>query len=231
MGLSNCLLSLVVICRQGFAAAFDCDDMSVASRKDLAHITTLMKTLTDCGDLAVLLPLVAVVAFWLIAIRQPRALLWWLIAVALCMAGTAAFKIYFFVCPPLTDLHSPSGHTSLSTLVYGTLTLAVAAVVTGWKRVAVVASGTIFIAAIGISRILIHVHSVPEVLLGSLIGVAALALFASQFWPRRPTELRLRTMLVACFVLMVMLNGHDLHAEDLLHTIGRYLNTAGMRCV
>jgi membrane-associated phospholipid phosphatase len=191
----------------------------------------MVKTITDFGDLAVVLPLVAVMAVWLGALRQPRALLWWFIAVALCMSSTAALKIYFFVCPPLTDLHSPSGHTSLSTLVYGALTLAIATIVTGWKRVAVIASGAAFIATIGVSRILVHAHSVPEVVLGSLIGIAALALFASQFWPRRPAEPRLQAMLIASIALMVMLNGRDLRAEDMLHAVGLYLNHAGMACI
>jgi membrane-associated phospholipid phosphatase len=190
----------------------------------------VIKTLTDFGDLAVLLPLVAVVTVWLIATRQLRALSWWLIAVALCMGSTAALKIYFFVCPPLTDLHSPSGHTSLSTLVYGVLTLAVATVVTGWKRVAVMISGAAFIAAIAMSRVLVRAHSIPEIAVGSMIGIAVLALFVSQFWPRRPREPRLQAMLVACVALMVMLNGEDLHAEDMLHAISHYLSNAGMSC-
>ena len=190
----------------------------------------MIKTITNFGDLAVLLPLVAVVTVWLSAIHQPRALLWWCVAVGLCMGSTAALKIYYFICPPLIDLHSPSGHTSLSTLVYGVLMLAVATVVTGWKRAAVVAFGAAFVAAIGISRVLIQAHSVPEVVVGSLIGGGALALFASQFWPRRPFEPRLRAMLVACVALMVMLNGQDLRAEDMLHAIGLYLDNAGMSC-
>jgi membrane-associated phospholipid phosphatase len=190
----------------------------------------IVRTITDFGNLAVLLPLVAVVTVWLMATRQSRALLWWLVAVALCMGSTAVLKVYFFVCPPLADLHSPSGHTSLSTLVYGTLTIAIASIVSGWKRGAVIGAGAAFIAMIGISRILIHAHSVLEVVVGSVIGVGALALFAWQFWPRRPAEPRLRTMLITCFALMVMLNGEDLHAEDMLHAIGRYLNIAGMAC-
>lgn len=167
----------------------------------------MIKTITDFGDLAVLLPLMAVLTIWLVAIRQPRALLWWFVAAALCMAATAALKIYFFVCPPLTHLHSPSGHTSLSTLVYGVLTLAIAMVVTGWKRIGVLLSGAVFVIAIGISRVAVQAHSVPEVVVGSLIGIGALALFARQFWPCRPAEPRLQAMLIACMALMVMLNG------------------------
>ncbi|HLI19555.1 MAG TPA: hypothetical protein VKV32_00445 [Stellaceae bacterium] len=67
----------------------------------------VIETLTNFGDLAVLLPLSAVVALWLIAIRQPQMLLWWLVAVALCGGGTAVMKIYFFICPPLTDFAQP----------------------------------------------------------------------------------------------------------------------------
>jgi len=191
---------------------------------------TMIRTITDFGDLAILLPLVAVVTAWLIALRQPRTVLWWLGAVAICMSTTAVLKIYFYACPPLTDLHSPSGHTSLSTLVYGALTLAVAMIVSGWKRAAVLMAGAAFIAAIGVSRILVLAHSVPEVVLGSLIGIGALALFAYRFWPRRPSEPRVQAMLITSMALMVMLNGQELRAEGLFQAVGLYLKHAGMAC-
>lgn len=188
-------------------------------------------TLTDFGDLAVLLPLAAVVTLWLLAVRQPVAVLSWLAAVALCAGGTAVLKIYFFICPPLTDLHSPSGHTSLSMLVYGALTLAVAAAFTGWRRSAIIAAGAVFIAGIGISRVLVQAHSIPEVVLGSLLGLAALALFAHQYWQHHPARPWLRPLVVTCAVVMVLLNGQELRAEDILHAIGLYLNNAGMVCL
>jgi membrane-associated phospholipid phosphatase len=192
---------------------------------------TFIETLTDFGDLAVLLPLAAVVTLWLLAVRQPLAVFGWLVAVGLCMGGTAVLKIYFFICPPLTDLHSPSGHTSLSTLVYGALTLAVAAAFTGWRRWTVAGAGTVFIAGIGISRVLVQAHSIPEVVLGSILGLVALAVFAPQYWPHRPTKPWLRPLVVTCALLMVLLNGQELRAEDLLQAIGIYLNNAGMVCL
>ena len=181
--------------------------------------------LTDFGNLAVLLPLVAVVTAWLIALRQTFVLWWWLVALVLCMVSTAILKVYFFICPPITDLHSPSGHTSLSVLVYGAVTLAVAAAANGWRRAAVAAAGAFFIVGIAISRVVVRAHSVPEVVLGLIIGIAALMLFARQFWRYRPSKLRLRPLLVVCVVLMVLLNGQDLRAEDLLHRIGIYLGS------
>lgn len=190
-----------------------------------------IETLTDFGDLAVLLPLAAVVTLWLLAIRQRVTAVWWLAAAALCMGSTAILKIYFFVCPPLNDLHSPSGHTSLSTLVYGTITIAIAAASVGWQRYAAIAAGAIFISGIGISRVVVQAHSIPEVVLGSIIGLVALALFTKQYWPHRPSEPRLRPLVLICALFMVLLNGQQLRAEDLLHAIGIYLNNAGMVCV
>lgn len=190
----------------------------------------MLYTLTDFGNLALLLPLAATMTVWLIRLRQPHAVAWWLVALALCIGTTAVLKIYFFVCPPVVDLHSPSGHTSLSTLVYGALTLAVATVVGGWKRVAVIAAGSAFVVAIGISRVAVQAHSIPEVLVGSAIGLIALALFASRFWPHRPAEPRLQALLIASVALMVMLNGQDLRAEDMLHAVGLYLSRAGLAC-
>ena len=193
-------------------------------------MTAMIETWTDFGDLAVLLPLAAVVALWLLAIRQPRAVVWWMGAVLLCIGGTGVLKIYFFICPPLTDLHSPSGHTSLSTLVYGALTMAVASGLSGWRRVAAIAIGLAFVAGIGVSRVLVQAHTVVEVVLGSLLGLTALALFAYQYWRHPPVDPWLKPLIVTCALLMVLLNGQELRAEDLLHAIGIYLNKAGMIC-
>lgn len=191
----------------------------------------IIKTWTDFGDLAVLLPLAAVVGLWLFAIRQPRAVAWWLGVVLLCIGGTGVLKIYFFICPPLSDLHSPSGHTSLSTLVYGALTVAVASAFTGWRCYTTMGVGFVFIAGIAISRVLVQAHSILEVVLGSILGLIALALFANQYWRHRPIDPWLQPLVLICALLMVLLNGHELRAEDLLHAIGIYLNHAGIACV
>lgn len=193
-------------------------------------ISPVIDGLTDCGDLAVLLPLIAVVGLWLLAVRKPAAASWWGIAVGLCIGGTAVLKIYFFVCPPAADLHSPSGHTSLSILVYGALTLAVAAELAGRQRVLTLALGGAFVTAIAISRVLVAAHTFPEVVLGSIIGLGALALFTRRYWPDRPAEPHLRPLIVTSAVLVVLLNGQQLRAEDLLHALGIYLHGA-IACV
>jgi hypothetical protein len=57
-------------------------------------------------------------------------------------------KIAFHACPPADNIHSPSGHTSLSTLVYGALTLVSATAWPGLHRVLVIAGGAGLILAI-----------------------------------------------------------------------------------
>src|ERR1700751_5270296 len=144
-------------------------------------MSTLIEAVTDCGDLAILLPVACVLTLWAALIRKPAIFKWWLAALALCIGGTGILKIYFFACPPLSDLHSPSGHTSLSTLVYGTLTLAVARTVQDCRRWLVVIAGAMFILCIAVSRIIVQAHSIPEVLLGSVLGLAALSLLVAAF--------------------------------------------------
>lgn len=102
--------------------------------------------------------------------------------------------------------------------------------VAGWPRRAVVAAGAFFIASIGISRVLIHAHSLIEVVVGSIIGLVALGVFAHAFWRRRPAEPRLQMLVVTCVGLMVLLNGENLRAEGFLQSLGVYLNHVGLAC-
>jgi hypothetical protein len=67
---------------------------------------------TNFGDLALMLPLAAVVLLWLLVLRAKTGALWWIGAVVFCGGGTALLKVYFFACPPTPDLHSPGGHTA-----------------------------------------------------------------------------------------------------------------------
>jgi membrane-associated phospholipid phosphatase len=188
----------------------------------------VIETLTNFGDLAVLLPLAGLITLWLLAIRQKSGFLWWLLALAFCVGGTAELKIYFYVCPPFSDIHSPSGHSSLSVLVYGTLTLAVAVEVTGWGRKIAAIAGALFILSIAVSRLLVQAHSVPEIVIGLLIGTSALWLFATKYLSRPPVEPHVRPLIAMAVTFMMLLNGHELRAESFLRKIGTYLSHAGL---
>jgi len=88
-------------------------------------MTAWLAALTDFGDVAVLIPVVGAMLIWLLLVFS-RAALRWMLAVSVCVGFTALLKVAFYGCPPAGHIYSPSGHTSLSTLVYGALSLVTA---------------------------------------------------------------------------------------------------------
>jgi membrane-associated phospholipid phosphatase len=175
--------------------------------------------LTDFGDLAVLMPVAAAILIWLglhFSLAAPR----WLIALGLCIGLTALSKVFFYGCPPAGDIHSPSGHTSLSTLIYGVVTLVAAGPEPGLRRLSVIAGGAGLILAIAVSRLLLGTHSAPEVGTGLFIGIISFALFAQKYLPRPDTRVWL--LLVVAGVLISILHGRELHAEQFLHRLTGY---------
>lgn len=192
---------------------------------------TSIQAFTDFADSAVLLPVAILVLVWL-WFKQPKVMaLWWIAAVALCVGTTVIFKVYFFVCPPAADLHSPSGHTGFGTLVYGSLATIVAAESQTRQRFLILAAGAVLILAIGLSRIAINAHTIAEVAFGFVVGGAALALFAVGYLRHRSAPVTLSWLMVAALVLVSVLHGQQLNAEELLHAIGFHLHQDGMACI
>jgi len=189
-----------------------------------------VSALTDFGDLALMLPLAGVVLLWLVGARARAGAGWWIVAVLLCAGGTALLKIYFFACSLSPELRSPSGHASLSTLVYGTLTLLVALEAQGWRRLLVLGLGLALIVAIADSRILLGAHSVIEVAFGLAIGFMALGVFAYGYLRHPPARARLPTLLLAVVLSAIVLHGSNLRAEEILHALSGYLRVGGLAC-
>ena len=135
--------------------------------------------LTNYGDTAVTLPLAAA-AFALFALSgSVRLLRGWLLAVGACGLVVALLKIGLSDCAaagPLGRPFSPSGHSAMSTLIYGGLALLGSAGRPFGVRVAVLAAALALALAIGVSRVVVHAHSPAEVVAGLAIGAAALLL-------------------------------------------------------
>ena len=186
--------------------------------------------LTNFGDLAVLLPLIAVTLLWLRLARLQRDALWWALTAGFCMGATAILKVAFIVCPPAEALHSPSGHTSLSTLVYGGLALLATAELKGWRRGAIIAAAVAAIGGIAISRVLLSTHSWIEVVFGLLIGSAALAVLAGRSLPRPQAGLPVGTLVLVAALVMALFHGRQLHAETFFRAIGVEMQSGGFAC-
>ena len=188
-----------------------------------------LTALTNFGDLAVLLPVTIVVFVWLYFLSSKRDAAWWAAAATLCMGGTALLKIFFVVCPLVDQLHSPSGHTSLSTLVYGAIALFVATADARW-RYAVISSGGVLVLLIATSRIALHDPTTLEAGLGLVIGAVALCVFARSYLAVERPTVPLRPLLLSVAVLLVFLHGRQLPAEGLLRAIGTYIRETSGVC-
>ncbi|BCP54516.1 hypothetical protein K32_31330 [Kaistia sp. 32K] len=184
---------------------------------------------TSFGGQAVILPILVFVTLGLLVSGQRRAAFWWAFSVVLVLGMVLATKIAFIPCAtylPVSGLRSPSGHAGASMAVYGGLGVLVARLLPklSW-RVLALSAGFLLAIAIAVTRVVIGAHTVPETILGSLIGVLAPAILIT-----RPNlfvgtvRLRWIWLLLGPLVLVVLLHGFELGAETVIESVAQQLN-------
>jgi membrane-associated phospholipid phosphatase len=168
-----------------------------------------MMFLTNFADQAVMLPVVAAIACVLAIQGWRRGALVWLGVVAVTFGLILLLKLVFLACPPLfgpTDIRSPSGHVAAATVVCGGL----AALLTRC-RASILPVALFAAAVIGVSRLMLGAHSVPEVVLGALVGLAgAIALRALA---GAPPAMRPGRLLAVVVIVAALFHGMRLPAE------------------
>jgi membrane-associated phospholipid phosphatase len=177
-----------------------------------------VRYLTDFADQAVILPLVLAIAVALAVLGWRRGAIVWLIVVAGTFLATLTFKLMFLACSPLfgpIDVHSPSGHVAAATVVTGGL----AAMLTR-RRASILPAAVLAAIVIGVSRLVLGMHSLPEVVVGALIGLTgaiALLRFAGP-----PPRLRIAPLVAVIVVVTTLFHGLHLPAEAAIrHTAFR----------
>ena len=177
-----------------------------------------MRYLTDFADQAVILPLVLAVAVALAVQGWRRGAFVWLIVVAATFLATLTFKLMFLACSTLfgpMDIHSPSGHVAAATVVAGGL----AAMFTR-RQTSILPAAVLAAVVIGISRLVLGMHSLPEVVVGALIGLAGAAALLRFAAP--PPRLRVAPLLAVVIVVGTIFHGLHLPAEAAIrHTAFR----------
>ena len=163
-----------------------------------------------------MLPLAAWMALALGVSGWWRGLAAWLLGVGGVLGVMALLKYVCFACAaPLafTGVHSPSGHTAASTVIYGggLLLLLRGRLPPGLLVVLPLAIAVLF----AITRVAVHAHDVPEVLVGGTVGLAGAAGLLAIAGPRPP--LRVARVAAVAVVLMLALHGVRLNAEATIH--------------
>lgn len=168
-----------------------------------------MRYLTDFADQAVVLPLIAVVALVLGVLGWRRGALAWLVAVGVSFAAVLALKLVFATCGPalgMVSLRSPSGHAAAAAVIAGGI-----AVMMGQAGQRVAAIAGVAAAVIGVTRVVLGLHTPAEVVLGGALGVLGVLGFAAL--AGKPPALRVRWLAAAVVGVALLLHGQHLNAE------------------
>ena len=128
-------------------------------------------------------------------------------ALGACLVATLIAKIAFQSCESqfsTLGIESPSGHASVSAAFYGCAALLVAAGRGLWMRACILAGAAAFVVLVGLSRIYVGVHTVPEVIAGMTIGAASLFVFQWLRGPKRRLVVPLRLIAIGIPVAAVL---------------------------
>ena len=170
-----------------------------------------MRFLTDFADEAVILPLIFAIGatLWLLGWR--RGAIAWTGVTCATLGAMLVLKLTMIACGPahLPRLRTPSGHTAAAAALAGSL----AALLFRRDRcLAAIIGAAVGAAVIGTSRYMLGVHSLAEVLVASLVGIAGAVSLAWLSGPA-PPRLRLAWVAVPVVVVLVSFHGDRLRAE------------------
>ena len=178
-----------------------------------------MRYLTDFADQAVVLPMVLAVAAMLAIRGWRRGAAVWLGVVLATFSVMLAMKLVCLGCTPVfgpADIRSPSGHVAAATVVASGL-----AVLLSQRRAGVLAVGLFAAVVIGISRLVLGMHSLPEVALGAMVGLCGAVALLCLAGPV-PPNLRPGRLLAVVALVATIFHGLHLPAEAAIrHTAFR----------
>lgn len=144
----------------------------------------IMIALSQLGDAAVTVPVIAAVLLWLLWKRAWRAAGYWLAAAAFGAVLTVALKAGFTLPRPVSLYEGargfgfPSGHAAMSLVVFGFLAVLAGRELSARARVAVFSAAAVLVSLIAVSRLYLGAHWVSDVGGGLAFGAAWVALLS-----------------------------------------------------
>jgi len=170
---------------------------------------------TNLGDQAVILPLVATTGVVLLLAGWWRGALAWFFAVPATLGVVLLAKMSTMACQsllPQVGLLSPSGHASSAAVVYG----GVLALVLGRARFRLavpVLCGVAVAAVVGFTRWALDVHTLADVIVGGLIGTGGVVVLAWLAGPRPALRRGWIGVAAAMLAVVVLFHGRHVYAE------------------
>jgi len=192
----------------------------------------ILNLIGPLGELWVVLPLAAALAVWCLASGDRRGSLVIVVVTVVTLAATVFLKLVSVMAGPPWQPHwdwisslFPSGHMAMGTVVYGTLTVCVsrAAPRLGMGLAVIVIA---MMTLLGIQRVVFEVHPILDVIGGSLLGIAGLAILL-RAWPRgtlRPAGI----LLVGVVVVLILhtFYGREVPSAQMLERMSARIHAA-----
>ncbi|MBV8914218.1 MAG: phosphatase PAP2 family protein [Acetobacteraceae bacterium] len=174
-------------------------------------MSPILRAVTDLADQAVILPMVAAAGIALALLGWRRGALGWCIGGAITLGAVLILKLVAVACSLVVE--SPSGHTASAAMMAGALAWVFAARLRFALALSLAAA-----VAIGATRLALGLHSVPDVLVGALIGLAG-ALCTMQLAGPPPATLRRRALVVILLACLFSTYGNHLEAEGMIRHV------------
>jgi len=188
----------------------------------------LLKRLTDLGDPTLLLLGGLGIFFYLWSDDERRALARsWAVAFGLCVLLTIISKLAFYLIGERQAnsfaLRSPSGHVAIATGFYGCCALMLAAG-RGQAEGMLICVGTVtLVGMLAVSRIMLGLHTVPEIAVGLAIGAFSLVVFGLHLSREQPIMLNAGHV-IALLLLIGVAHSSHVDGETLIRHLVRKID-------
>ncbi len=181
-----------------------------------------MKFLTDFADQGVILPVTLMTLLAFAILRWRRGVLAWIGVLGTTFVLMLLLKVAFHTCgiAPGSARFNPSGHVASATAVYGGL----AAMVIGDRYPAALLPALVIAFLIAVTRLALGVHTVPDVVTGGAVGLAAAAALHRLAGPLPPSGRWQPALLV--LLVAALLHGAHLDAEAAIRDLAARLRPA-----
>lgn len=175
-----------------------------------ATLSTLMVGVTLLGDAAVTVPVVLAALAWMLHRRAWRTASFWALATAVGTVWVALIKNLTQVARPqdlytgLSSYSFPSGHATMSLVIYGLLAFLVSRGWSAGRRWSLLLAVGVLIAAIGLSRLYLGAHWLSDVVGGYALALTWVTLVVLAWRYKHPQAEPLKGLLPVALAALLL---------------------------